>query len=244
MKVDQTPPPMDINRGLQLHLPLNEIVENVAKEKEVVDVSAGKLKGKVNGKPTVADDSQLGSCLNFDGVDDYIQMPEMNVDYSQGLTIGAWVQYNSFKSWSRIIDFGNGQGNDNIVFANEGTTKNLDLDVYKGATQNRIKADGTLELNQWLYITVTVDGSGSSKIYKNGEEVQTGLVHLPNNVNRTKNYIGKSNWSADQLFHGKMSNLRVYNARVTGQQINCFMVKCQICGCITERYHQKKLTNV
>ena len=220
MKVDGTPQPVDINNGLQLHLPLNEIVENAAKEKEVVDVSPSKLKGKVNGNPKILDDSRFGSCLDFDGVDDRIQMPEMNVDYSQGVTVGAWVHYNSFKNWSRIIDFGNGQGNDNILLANEGTTKNLLLDVYQGATQNRIKADGKLELNQWVYVTVTVDGSGSSKVYKNGEEVQSGLVHLPNNINRTKNYIGKSNWSVDAYFHGKMSNLRLYNRALSPEEIN------------------------
>ncbi|NET80177.1 LamG domain-containing protein [Okeania sp. SIO1F9] len=220
MKVDQTPPPMDINRGLQLHLPLDEIVENAAKEKEVVDVSPAKLNGKVNGKPIVVADSKLGNCLNFDGVDDYIQMPEMNIDYSQGLTVEAWVHYSSFKSWSRIIDFGKGPGNNNILFANESTTQNLVFDVYQGATRNRIKVDGMLELNQWLYLTVTVDGSGSGKIYKNGEEVQSGLVHLPNNLNRTKNYIGDSNWSADGFFHGKMSHLRMYNRALSPEEIN------------------------
>ncbi|MGD1703436.1 LamG-like jellyroll fold domain-containing protein, partial [Dapis sp. BLCC M229] len=220
MKVDETPPPVDINRGLQLHLPLNEIVENAAKEKEVVDVSPAKLKGKVNGEPIVVADSKLGSCLNFDGVDDYIQIPEMNIDYSQGLTVEAWVHYSSFKSWSRIIDFGKGSGNNNILFANEGTTQNLVFDVYQGATRNRIKADGMLELNQWLYLTVTVDGSGSGKVYKNGEEVQSGLVHLPNNLNRTKNYIGDSNWSADGFFHGKISHLRMYNRALSKEEIN------------------------
>ncbi|MGD1808974.1 LamG-like jellyroll fold domain-containing protein [Dapis sp. BLCC M126] len=220
MEVDQNPPPIDINRGLQLHLPLNEIVENAAKEKEVVDVSAAKVNGKVNGKPIIVADSHLGNCLSFDGVDDYIQMPEMNVDYSQGFTVGAWVYYENFKSWSRIIDFGNAQSNDNILFANEGTTKNVVLDVYQGATQNRIKADGMLELNQWLYVTVTVDGSGSGKIYKNGEEVQSGLVHLPNNINRTKNYIGDSNWPNDAFFHGKMSHLRMYNRALSKEEIN------------------------
>ncbi|MDE5084654.1 MAG: LamG domain-containing protein, partial [Trichodesmium sp. St18_bin1] len=218
--IDETPPPpMDINRGLQLHLLLNEIVENAESEKEVVDISGAQLNGKVDGATVVAD-SKFGHCINFDGVDDYIQMPEMNVDYSQGLTVAAWVHYNSFKRWSRIIDFGNAQANDNIVFGNQLTTNNLALVVLKGSNDNRIKADGRLELNQWLYVTVTVDGSGSGKIYKNGEEVQSGLVHLPNTVNRTKNYIGKSNWSADKYFHGQMSNLRLYNRGLSKAEIN------------------------
>ncbi|MGK7919557.1 MAG: LamG domain-containing protein, partial [Trichodesmium sp.] len=220
MKVDETPPPMDINRGLQLHLPLNEIVENAAKEKEVVDVSAAKLKGKVNGNPTVEVDSQLGNCLNFDGVDDYIQMPEMNVDYSQGLTVGAWVHYESFKNWSRIIDFGNDPGSDNILFANQGTTANLTLHNYLGATNHPIQVDGTLEQKKWLYLAATIDESGNGKIYKNGQEVGSGSSSIPNNVNRTQNYVGKSNWSADQLFHGKMSNLRLYNRALSKEEIN------------------------
>ena len=210
----------DINRGLQLYLPLNEIVLDADQEKEVVDISGARLNGKVNGATVVAD-SKLGHCIYFDGVDDYIEMPEMNVDYSQGLTVAAWVHYNSFKRWSRIIDFGNAQANDNIVFGNELTTNNLALVVLKGSnSDNRIKADGRLELNQWLYVTVTVDGSGSGKIYKNGEEVQSGLVHLPNTVNRTKNYIGKSNWSVDKYFHGQMSNLRLYNRGLSKAEIN------------------------
>ena len=219
--IDETPPPpMDINRGLQLHLPLNEIVENAESEKEVVDTSGAQLNGKVNGA-TVVPDSKFGNCINFDGVDDYIQMPEMNLDYSQGLTVAVWVHYNSFKHWSRIIDFGNGPGNNNIVFANELTTNDLALVVLKSSNPgNRIKADGRLELNQWLYLTVTIDGSGSGKIYKNGEEVQSGLVHLPNTVNRAKNYIGKSNWSVDKYFHGQMSNLRLYNRGLSKAEIN------------------------
>ncbi|NEO57162.1 MAG: hypothetical protein F6K54_31275 [Okeania sp. SIO3B5] len=220
MKVDGTPPPMDINRGLQFHLPLNEIVENSAKEKEVVDVSPAKLKGKVNGEPTVVVDSKLGNCLNFDGVDDYIQMPAMNIDYSQGLTVEAWIHYNSFKHWSRIIDFGNGTPNNNIVFANETTTSNLCFDSFKGTTSNRVQANGKLELNKWLHLAVTVDGSGNTKIYKNGAEEKSGLINLPNNTNRTKNYIGKSNWSTDGYFQGKMSHLRMYNRALSPEEIN------------------------
>ena len=200
----------DINRGLQLYLPLNEIVLDADQEKEVVDISGARLNGKVNGATVVAD-SKLGHCIYFDGVDDYIEMPEMNVDYSQGLTVAAWVYYNSFKSWSRIIDFGNGQGIDNIIVNNSSTTNNLGFSVGQGTTFKWVTGDSILELKQWLYLTVTIDGSGSAKIYKNGEEVKSGSVHLPNNVNRTKNYIGESNWQHDEFFHGKMSNIRLYN---------------------------------
>ncbi|NES04562.1 MAG: hypothetical protein F6K22_18040 [Okeania sp. SIO2F4] len=216
--ISETPQtkPMDINNGLQLHLPLNEIVENAAKEKEVVDTSGNKLNGKVYGA-TIVPDSQFGNCVHFDGVDDYIQMLQMNVDYSKGFTVGAWVYYESFKYWSRIIDFGNGAESDNILFGNETTTKNLILDFYTGAI---VKGNEILENGKWLYLAVTVDESRKGTLYKNGEQVGNGTLNLPNNINRTKNYIGKSNWSADQLFHGKMSNLRLYNRALSPEEIN------------------------
>ncbi|MCL2926451.1 MAG: LamG domain-containing protein, partial [Trichodesmium sp. MAG_R04] len=78
---------------------------------------------------------------------DYIEMPEMNVDYSQGLTVAAWVYYNSFKRWSRIIDFGNGQDNDNIIVANERTNNNLVFSVRQDDNGERVVADSILELN-------------------------------------------------------------------------------------------------
>ncbi|MDE5107365.1 MAG: LamG domain-containing protein, partial [Trichodesmium sp. St17_bin3_1_1] len=128
--------------------------------------------------------------------------------------------YNSFKRWSRIIDFGNGADNDNILFANQSDTSNLVFSVRQGNTAKGVRADSILELKEWFYLTATLDGSGSAKIYKNGEEVKSGSVHLPNNVNRTKNYIGESNWQNDEFFHGKMSNIRLYNRGLSKAEIN------------------------
>ncbi|GCA71347.1 hypothetical protein MiYa_02886 [Microcystis aeruginosa NIES-2519] len=62
------------------------------------------------------------SVLTFDGIDDYIQLPAANTDYSQGFTVEAWVQHQSWRFWSRIIDFGNGAGKNNIVLGNVGTS--------------------------------------------------------------------------------------------------------------------------
>ncbi|NEQ73033.1 MAG: LamG domain-containing protein, partial [Okeania sp. SIO2C9] len=177
-------------------------------------------KGKVNGEPTVVADSKLGNCLNFDGVDDYIQMPEMNIDYSQGFTVEAWVYYQNFNNQSRVIDFANAPGKNNIIFGNRTTTNDGLLVVFVGSTRKAIEVKGILEKNQWLHLTATIDESGNAKVYKDGQEVGGGLVALPNSVNRTKNYIGKSNWSADGFFHGKMSHLRMYNRALSPEEIN------------------------
>ena len=155
----------------------------------------------------------------FDGTDHHVALPEMNHNYSKGITVEAWVWYDSFNSWSRIIDFGSGSGVENIVFANEGTTNNLGFHVFQGTTSQSITAPGVLETGKWMHLAASIDESGIATLYKNGEVITTGSVHLPKTINRTKNYIARSNWSGDQYFQGKISDVRIWKTSRTAEDI-------------------------
>lgn len=155
----------------------------------------------------------------FDGTDDYVALPEMNHNYSQGITVEAWVWYDGFKKWSRIIDFGNGAGVENILFANEGTSNNLSFYVFQGTTYQSITAQGVLETGKWMHLAATIDESGSATLYKNGEVIKTGSVNLPKTINRTQNCIARSNWSNDSYFQGKISDLRLWKTDRTAEDI-------------------------
>ena len=157
----------------------------------------------------------------FDGVDDHVALPEMNHNYSQGITIEAWVWYDSFNNWSRIIDFGSGSGVENILIANALYEKrnNLVLYVFQGATYQSIIAEEVLETGKWMHLAASIDESGSATLYKNGEVIQTGSVHLPKTINRTKNYIARGNWSTDEYFQGKISDLRIWKTSRTAEDI-------------------------
>ncbi|MDZ8189249.1 MAG: LamG-like jellyroll fold domain-containing protein [Nostoc sp. ChiSLP02] len=148
--------------------------------------------------------------LKFNGQNDHIVLSKMNVDYSQGFTIEVWVYYNSFKFWSRIVDFGNGVDKDNIVFANEANTNTLILQIKK-ITVERIRANNVLETGKWMHLAATVDSFGNAKLYKNGVEIQSGKIQLPGNLNRSLNYIGRSNWTQDGYFDGRMAEVRLWN---------------------------------
>ncbi|MEI6428051.1 MAG: LamG domain-containing protein [Pseudanabaena sp. ELA607] len=128
----------------------------------------------------------------FDGVEDYIALDELAYDFNQGITVEAWVYYDSFKSWSRVVDLGNGSGVDNIILANDGVTNNLALHIYRGNLNQYITAVGVLEVGKWIHVAATIDKSGNATLYKNGAVVQQGKVHLPNQVKRTRNYVGRS----------------------------------------------------
>jgi hypothetical protein len=158
----------------------------------------------------------------FDGTDDHIALPEMNHNYSKGITVEAWVWYDRFNSWSRIIDFGNGVDAENIIFANEGATGKLIFVVFQGKTAQSISItaqEGVLQTGEWMHLAATIDESGRATLYKNGEVIKTGSVDLPKTINRTKNYIARSNWSHNPYFQGKISDVRIWKTSRTAEDI-------------------------
>jgi hypothetical protein len=196
--------------------PVNE--GNGAVISDIVGNTNGTLQGTANWQTATDFPGGSRSVLQFDGTSNYIQLPAMNFDYSQGFTVESWVYYEEFNKFSRIIDFGNGQGQDNIVFANEDTTNNLFFLVLPEDSP-RIKASNALEEKKWMYLVATVDGSGNAKIYKNGQLIQSGKQNVPKNIERQNNYIGKSNWPGDALFKGQIAEVRIWNVALSADVI-------------------------
>jgi hypothetical protein len=71
-------------------------------------------------------------------------------------------------------------------------------------------AENAISLNEWQMFTVTVDSSGNVRLFKNGQLIQTGTAK-PSSIIRTRNYIGRSNWSADAYYAGRLDEIRIYN---------------------------------
>ena len=155
----------------------------------------------------------------FDGVDDHIALPEMNHNYSQGITVEAWVWYDSFKSYSRIIDFGDGSDSNNILLCNEETSNTLRLRIKWQSKEQAINVPGVLEKGKWIHLAATIDASGTAKLYKNGEQIQTAKINFPSNLKQTNNYIGKSSFSNDSYFQGKISDVRIWKTERTVEDI-------------------------
>lgn len=140
-------------------------------------------------------------------------------NFSTGLTIECWVKWGSFNSWSRLLDMGNGEGSNNILFANQGTSNNLRFEIYTApGTQTGISGPANLVAGRWYHVAVTVDGSGNARMYTDGVQVASGTLTGAANVSRTLCYIGKSNWAADGYLNGTVDEMRIWNvARAQGE---------------------------
>ncbi len=164
----------------------------------------------------------LNSPTKFDGTTTFVQLPALDIDFSQGLTIEARVRLEEFKNNSRIVDLGNGQANQNIVLRNNATNGTLYFEFQtSGSAQSKnISASNALTLNVWLHIAVTIKTDGTTKLYVNGIEKATSNLRLPPKVLRTSNFIGKSNRQpGDGFFKGQMDYVQVWQKALTKQEI-------------------------
>ncbi|TRT80902.1 MAG: LamG domain-containing protein [Microcystis sp. M_OC_Ca_00000000_S217Cul] len=207
---------------------LNKNPNDAAAKKKVEDIKKASLKSNshvyaIANNHLAINQSPDYSMMKFDGVNDCVSLPEINYDLSKGMSVEAWVWYDSFQSWSRIIDFGNGAANENILLCNEGSSNTLRFGIYRQSTEQLVAATGALETKKWIHLAATIDASGMATLYKNGERIQTGRVHLPNNLRRTINYIGRSNWSSDRFFHGQITDVRIWNTARTQAEIKANM---------------------
>lgn len=157
----------------------------------------------------------------FAGDNDYVSLGSINSDFTGGLTVALWARPTSNGSWARFMDIGNGAATDNIFFTRVGTSNDLRLDIQDGslgASQTLTASDAIIN-NEWHHYAVTVDNSGNAKIYRDGQLLVSGTTGVPGNVTRSNNYIGRSNWSADAYYQGRMYDVRLYNMAVTSTEI-------------------------
>ncbi len=161
-----------------------------------------------------ANDEQ--SVLSFDGKDDYVVFPPIVADFSNGLTVEAYVRYFSFVSWSRIFHFGNAGKNDNnnFVFLN-GPDNSLRFYVYSAT----IVMSKILDKNVWMHLAATVDKDGIGVLYKDGKTVKSKKLKIPSNIVRKLNYAGRNTWANNRYFHGQLSELRFWNTCRTKDEI-------------------------
>lgn len=154
-----------------------------------------------------------GLCDSLDGkaAGDYLDVGDGYTEFGSNMSVSLWAYPTRASVWGRFIDFGNGAGPDNIMWGRQGNSQNLVFTLYNSSSQKvgEVVATGALALDQWQHFALTVSGVAAS-IYRNGTLVASGNLSGPvSNVRRLSNYLGRSNWGADEYFQGKLDQVEV-----------------------------------
>ncbi len=154
---------------------------------------------------------------------------------SGGITVDFEADFGSANFWERLFDFGEmrtstvGERN-NFFISRFDTTNELAVGLWgNGAVISECRTtDGSLTsgMARW---TVRLDGSRCT-IWKNDTQRTVGLMNggsagssvsfgvMPD-VTVTNNFIGKSNWTADAQFEGRIRSIRFYQGAFTPSEL-------------------------
>ena len=172
-----------------------------------------------------------GSAIILDGSDDYVDLPDGFANFDNGITVSAWVKMSALQNWSRVMDFGNGAGVDNILVANRGTSDDMRWEFHDAGPARNVSAvhdeNDVFIVDQWQHLlcTVTNDANGiQSRIFLDGTQIGfRDNWQTPGNVIRTNNYIGESNWGGDAFLAGMMDDVFIYDVGLYAPEVTALM---------------------
>ena len=187
------------------------------------------IDGTLTSSPTwSASPIQWGSnSLNLDGTSDHLTLPSAVYFNDNTFTVEGWVYVRSHASYARLLDFGNGSGNNNIICClSSGTDGKPSLTIANGSgTTESVASSTALALNTWTHVAFVLNGS-TGKVYIDGVERGSNTFTLtPANVTRTLNYIGRSNWVGDSYANAQFDDIRIWSSARTESEIKLYRNK-------------------
>ena len=186
----------------------------------VADLSGNGNTGTVTGA-TYGTDPNGGGYFDFDGSDDDISVAH-NADFNSSTNISfeVWVNRDSTTE-DTILSKGTTVSN-NYFFVYSPSNGYY---YYNYVSGGGVKSGTTgLSTGQWEHVVVTRDGSGTPKIYVNGEDKST-TVGSPTSSSTTDtgalNIGGRNGFTATGygFFDGKIGDVRFYTKQLSASEV-------------------------
>ena len=149
------------------------------------DMSGNGMNATLVNSPTFV--STDGGYFSLNGTNQYFTVPSGFSDFTSGITVLTFADMGTTNSWERLIDFGQGTGDDNIVFAREGVTNTLTFEFYNGATIGlSVDLANGVSNSEWGFYGFKADGA-TYRLFNATMSTTGSSTALPANVTRNLN---------------------------------------------------------
>ncbi len=161
---------------------------------------------------------RLGPALSFDGVDDYVKVPDSasldSIDKDKTYTFEAWVNSKGINTESAAIfaKAGDGGCSDRNGMSHKGTT--LAFGYYDGAAWHGVS--GIMSQNEWHHV-VGVNNAGNLYLYIDGvSQTGTGVPYVacPDSL-----LLGYTDYGSNAHYGGLIDEVRIYNRALPADEI-------------------------
>ena len=197
---------------LVAYYPLDEGSGTVAK-----DFSGNGNDGNLVNGPTWVD-GKYGKALSFDGVDDYVEVPDSLSLNPKSITIEFWVYQISRNpnTWTFLVNK-DGWKSYHLISEDVWATNRVGFTVRVNGADYRLwtsKAIGSY----WSYLAFTYDAStGEQRTYVNGE-LDTEVLQPVGDIDTLAGPLRITGSKAER-FHGLIDEVRIYNRALTEEEI-------------------------
>jgi len=154
-------------------------------------------------------DGANGRALEFDGVDDYIEVSNNNnLDVEQEITVSIWLKTLNNYEWQGLAakgDFDQGWH----ILGDYDPDGNLLQAWINLSDSGWVSVEKEIPLQEWVYVVLTYDGS-SLKLYVNGNDNENS--GLSGTIEGEESYslkIGNDVYG-DNYFNGTIDQVRIY----------------------------------
>ncbi|WP_371657966.1 family 43 glycosylhydrolase [Streptomyces sp. NBC_00280] len=178
------------------------------------DASGHGRNGTVNG---TASWSGTGEGLSFNGSSTYVKVPDNIMSGMNSITVSMDVQIDATQTTPYFLyGFGNTtNGSGNGYLFSTGDPLRTGIAAGNWTTEQNTRTSAPLQRSVWKHVTYTQTGN-TGVLYQDGVEVarNTAVTVTPGSIGSgttTANHIGKSLYTGDKLFKGKLRDFRVYN---------------------------------
>ncbi len=161
--------------------------------------------------------------LNFDGINNYIQLPnESSFDFTNQMTVEFWMNSNvNPEQWDALVVKGDDSWR--VALTATGTIAFAGTNAFSDFYSTTSVTDGN-----WHHIAATYDGANAN-IYIDGV-LENQLAGTANINNSTYNVaIGENLQMTGRYYNGNMEEVRIWNIVRTATQINASK-NCELQG--------------
>jgi beta-xylosidase len=185
----------------------------------LADVSGNGLDASVRGGAAFSD-----GALTLDGTDDFVQLPNDLLAGVEDITVETevWIDPTQANPYF-IYGIGNtlgGAGNGYLF--STGNAYRTSLATGNWATEQTVTQGKDLVRGRWAHLTYTLQGT-TATLYLDGVQVATGSVTSePGDIgggSTSANYLGRSNYDADNRLKGSFREFAIYNRALSATEV-------------------------